>query len=147
MAVRMADGRYAMSSTRKTFQGDIWQRRAGTAGPVAWPGAGLNGTDRLRCDPLGCLHRTDGWTVVLARHRAALLEDCHAGAIVVSLVPVWRRHCRGPSRLIRPYDLWRNGPHAIWLEPDGARIRHVRSASGVRPWTAAGRREARRGRD
>lgn len=146
-AIRLSGGQYAISSSRRAkFKADVWLRRGGQATGAAWPGHGFDSTGRLACDRLGCVHSVNGHVVVLARHRAALQEDCRPGAVVVSLVPVWRRHCRGPSHLIRPFELWRDGPHAIWLNAGEVRVRHVRSESGERPWTAAGRRAVRRQR-
>ena len=144
MAVRLPTGQYAVSSTRRTFTADIWLRRGGEATAASWPRHGGEAVGGLSCDPRGCIRKGEGPTIVLARHRAALQEDCRPGAVVISLVPVWRRHCRGALRLIRPFDLWRDGAHAIWLDGDEVRLRSVRSETGERPWTAAGRWAARR---
>jgi competence protein ComEC len=52
--------------------------------------------------------------------------------VVVSAEPV-RGGCAG-SRAIDRFAVWRNGPHAVWLAPEGARVVSDRAFRGARPW-------------
>ena len=36
--------------------------------------------------------------------------------------------------MVDRFAVWRNGPHAIWLGPGGARVVSDRSVRGDRPW-------------
>ena len=138
MAVRSADGRLAVSSTRSSrFVRDVWTRRSGQEEPaLAWPAPGTSADGRLRCDSLGCVYRSHARTVALVRRAQALLEDCWVADVVVSAVPV-RTPCPKARMVVDRFDLWRNGAHAIWLgEGDAANIRveSVNQGRGDRPW-------------
>ena len=52
-------------------------------------------------------------------------------ALVVSAEPV-RGHCA--AQVVDRFAVWRNGAHAIWLEPGGVRVLSDRAARGARPW-------------
>lgn len=115
------------------FERERWLLQAGEDEALPWPARDTWAEDNwLTCDALGCLYRLNGRVVALVRQADALAEDCASADLVVSLVPV-RRGCSGPL-VIGRFDLWRNGTHAIWLEPDGARIETVRARQGDRPW-------------
>ncbi len=138
MAVRSADGRLAISSTRSArFVRDIWTRRAGQEEPaLAWPASGTSTDGRLRCDSFGCVYRSSARTVALVRRAEALLEDCWVAEVVVSVVPV-RTPCPSARVVVDRFDLWRDGAHAIWLgEGDASNIRveSVNQGRGDRPW-------------
>lgn len=134
VGVRAADGGLMLSSLRSArFTADTWLRRTGADEAVAWPKSGASPDKTLTCDALGCLYRARGQTVAIAREEAALMDDCAAADLVVSLVPV-RSGCRGPAHVIDRFDLWRNGSYAIWLDPHSVRIESVREWQGRRPW-------------
>ncbi len=136
MAVRTTSGGLALSSSRiSRFEAEIWLRRAGRASAAPWPREGLSPDGTLGCDRIGCILRAGGHTVALVTHRAALDEDCATATVVVSAVPVRRYRCRRPILVIDRFDLWRRGAHALWLDPDGVRVRTVAEASGRRPWS------------
>ncbi len=140
VAVRGEDGRLWLSTrARGRFVSDMWLRRDGQAETPTWPRAGA-GDDAagLRCDTLGCIQRRDGSTVAFVRDPRALEEDCARADLVVSTVPAWDL-CAGPGTVVDRFDLWRNGGHAIWLEPDGARVESVAERRGKRPWVASRR--------
>ena len=144
MGVRAADGGLVLSSLgRSRFEGRAWARLFGEDEPSRFPGTGASPDGTLSCDARGCLYRTRGWLVALARDESALAEDCGFTDLVVSLVPAWRM-CRG-ARVIDRFDLWRNGTHAIWLNAGGMRIESVRGWQGRRPWVPVrvARRKAR----
>jgi len=55
--------------------------------------------------------------------------------LVVAAVPI-RNACRGAHTVIDRFDLWRQGPHAIWLEKGGGiRVETMAARQGDRPWS------------
>lgn len=145
MAVRGADGTLLLSSkTVERYKAGVWLRRAGETAAKEWPRDGTGSDGRLACDGLGCIYRAAGHTVALVRRQGALLEDCATATVVISRVPVRRRACRGPLAVIDRFSLWREGPHAVWLDAGSVRIESVSRSIGDRPWNR--RRNRGRGR-
>jgi competence protein ComEC len=134
-AVRAPDGRLALSSRRTGFSADTWLRRSAQAEPERLPGRKDPIADWLRCDSLGCVYRAGGHVVALVHDRAALDDDCTEATVVISAVPIRRGACRGPPLVVDRYRLWRDGPHAFWLGPDGVEVESVGESRGERPWT------------
>lgn len=131
VAVRGADGGLLLSTlTRGGFVRGAWVERAGQGKPPR-SFAEAAAADRLACDSAGCLWRGGGPAVALVRRGEALAEDCAVAAVVVALVPI-RRPCPSAQVAIDRIDLWRLGPHAVWL--DGPRALSVRGWRGERPW-------------
>ena len=54
-------------------------------------------------------------------------------AVVVSAEPV-RLECSTQVPKVDRFSVWREGSHAIWLEPGGARVLSDRGVRGNRPW-------------
>ena len=146
LAVRTQDGQLAVSSRRSArFARETWTRRNGAEDEVElWPASGPSDDGRLACDSLGCLYRTSGYVIALARTPQAVAEDCHIADVVVSTVPV-RRPCPTAIAVVDRFDLWRSGAHAVWLDEHGVRIESVASRRGDRPWVV-GRPDTRAGR-
>ena len=137
MAVRGEDGQLWLSTRQRgRFVSDMWLRRDGQAETLIWPkdGAGASAAG-LRCDALGCIQRRDGHLIALVRDPRAYHEDCNRADLVISAVPAWDL-CQGPETVVDRFDLWRSGTHALWLEPEGARVESVAQARGTRPWVA-----------
>ena len=133
VAVRGEDGNLWLSTRRRgRFVTDVWLRRDGQAERLTWAGDGADASG-VRCDALGCVQRHGGRTIALVNDPRALAEDCRRAALVVATVPV-RDLCRGPETVVDRFDLWRDGGHAIRLEPGGARVESVASRRGARPW-------------
>ncbi len=135
VAVADGAGNLLLSSRRTArFEAEAWLRRAGEETALDWPADGYGAGGRLACDRLGCIYRTDGWTVAIAHEPEALFEDCAVADIVLSLEPV-RRPCRSARRVIDRFDLWRNGAYALWVDGEReVRIESVRGRRGDRPW-------------
>jgi competence protein ComEC len=145
VAVKQADGSLAFAARARGFVAETWVRRSGVALPPVtgkalpvplWPAA--------RCDAVGCVIRTRGHVVAVAQRTGALRDDCAAATILLSRVPVRDHQCRGPTVIVDRFDLWRNGAHALWLEPDGVRVESVGSSGGRRPWSRHPRGRSRR---
>ncbi|WP_417515161.1 ComEC/Rec2 family competence protein [Minwuia sp.] len=136
LAVRTASGGTMLSSTRREkFTARQWLARDGVAAGTAWPAAGVSADGRLRCDSAGCILRVEGWMIALPAGPAALQEDCRRADVVISLEPV-RGRCPSARYVIDRFDLWRDGAHALWLDPQsGPSIRSADGVRGTRPWT------------
>ena len=136
MAVRTDSGTLAVSSLRAApFSRDVWLRRAGQdADASPWPRYGEGAGGRLKCDVLGCVYRTEGLVVALARLPEGLAEDCRLADVVVSSEPV-RGRCDA-AVVIDRFDLWRGGAHAVWLGGGDVRVESVNARRGDRPWVA-----------
>ncbi|MSO74606.1 MAG: ComEC/Rec2 family competence protein, partial [Alphaproteobacteria bacterium] len=144
-ATRAADGQLWISSRREArFLGDSWLRQAGQSEAGAWSLGGPaiagdetpnsqappeTGTRDPHCDGEACIFSIAGRTVSVVRGRGALEEECRRADILIALVPM-RIACRVPDVKIDRFDLWREGTHALWVEPDGVHVRTVREARG-----------------
>ena len=130
-AVRLADDRLALSSTRTArYDGESWLRRNGQMASATWPGDEA----ALRCDTSACIYRTEGRVVALVYDERALVEDCCIADVVVSLVPI-RGNCPSAKALIDRFDIWREGAHAVYLDGEAIAIESVTSRHGTRPWS------------
>lgn len=130
VAARRVDGTLAARSERgATFELSRWLERDGDPrAPAAVLAVGT-----FACDHDGCATPTAGGIVAVARHPAALRDDCARAAVVVTRLAA-SRHCTPQLALIDRARLARNGAHAITLTRDGARILTNRSWRGARPW-------------
>ena len=111
---------------------ESWLRLFGTAGATVLPKQGELAEGSIACSPGACALRPgpDAPTAVLLRG-APSAEACAAAALVVSAEPV-RGRCA--AQVVDRFAVWRNGAHAIWLEPGGVRVLSDRAARGARPW-------------
>ncbi len=133
MAVRMADGRLSLSSSRvQKFAAKVWLERDGERSGTPWPEETSN-DNRMSCDLAGCIYRRGQRVMALVRDGRALEEDCLSATVVVSAVPV-RRRCSAPALVIDRFDLWRGGAHAVWLGEDTVSATSVSAERGARPW-------------
>ncbi|MBW8269332.1 ComEC/Rec2 family competence protein [Caldovatus aquaticus] len=117
----------------------------GGAQAQPFPESGEAAGGAIRCTPAACLLRPREGTAdaLLVRAaprgpqenaRHALLEEaCAGGAAVVVAAEPLRMRCRGAAVIDR-FRVWRDGPHAVWLERDGARVVSDRAFRGARPW-------------
>ena len=119
IAVRGPDG-YGLQarSGAPRFVRDAWQTHL-AAGPFLPLDAG--------CDAAACRLGP----VVMLRGTAHT-ADCAGVQLVVSAEPA-RGVCRGAALLDR-FTVWRDGPHAVWLTPDGPVVLSDRLDRGARPW-------------
>ncbi len=135
LGIRGDGGELLVSSARTArYTAGSWARRNGVAEAGAWPLDQPAAGGRLTCDSLGCIFRARGQVVALVQDSRALMEDCRLATVVVSLEPVRRGTCPNPAVVIDRFDLWRNGGYALWLSPDGVRVRSARGTRGARPW-------------
>ncbi|MDB5373775.1 MAG: hypothetical protein JWP04_2417 [Belnapia sp.] len=117
----------ASSMTREN-----WQRLHAVAGTETLPHQGEAAAGAIRCTTGACTVALGPTmpTAVLLRG-APPQEACRSAALVVSAEPV-----RGPclAQVVDRFAVWRDGPHAIWLDPAGIRVVSDRGFRGNRPW-------------
>lgn len=137
VAVKQRDGLLAFSSQPRGFVAETWLRRAGIRVSPGKKGRALaprlSGT---QCDGLGCIIHSKGHVIALARHMAALPDDCVTASLVVSRMPVKKWRCTRPLEIVDRFSVWRNGAHAVYLSDGGTiRTETVGSRGGKRPWS------------
>lgn len=143
VALRDDEGRLWVASRRgNRFVLETWQRQAFASETVTWPALGSAAGGALSCDPLGCLFRAGEWRVAVLLDPAAAADDCAVADLVVSLEPLRRQPCAGPTLVIDRFDLWREGAHAVWLGANDLRIATTAQAQGDRPWSPFLRRRS-----
>jgi competence protein ComEC len=99
--------------------------------------------EAFRCDPAGCTAKIKGIVVAVARHPAALADDCALADVLVLRFPR-PKGCRSEGTVIDFFELRRKGTHAIYLQEGSMRIMTVADARGERPWTQSSLRPPRR---
>ncbi len=146
-----------LSSRREArFLAESWLRQAGRSEAGPWPigGPGEAGEDTQEapapseaaardphCDAEACVFVVAGRALSIVKGRGGLAEECRRADLLIALFPL-RASCQGPDLTIDRFDLWREGAHAIWIEPNDQRVKTVRQTRGERPWAPA-RRSAR----
>jgi competence protein ComEC len=138
VAVRGADGTLsALPARQAQFELKRWLEHDGDARKpqdVAQAAA-------FRCDTVGCVARVKGLALSVARHPAAIVDDCGAADVLVLDVPRPKQTCARPSRIIDVFDVWREGTHALYVveeapgQPAAVRIETVAASRGERPWS------------
>lgn len=92
------------------------------------------------CDERGCVAQVRGARLSVARHAAALAQDCKLAEIVVTHLEL-RGPCPAPDVVVTHAQLRAHGAHAIYITGEGEqrRFRMVTAADwrGKRPWTGA----------
>ena len=125
-------------STGRTerYSADNWMRLRGREGEDKniWPREGSADGFPLTCDPYGCRGEVYSHKVSIAYTQKAWQEDCVWADIVISQTPVPYKECQAQT-VIDFFDVWRQGPHALWLTPNKVKVRTVEEVRGRRPWT------------
>ena len=116
VAIRGADGRLAfMGTERSEFEAARWLEHDADTRQVkeARPGRALV------CDTSGCLARTKGAIIAIARYSAALMDDCQKANLVVWLgdgrPPCGIRSAPPQQVLIHRIAVKKEGTHAILI--------------------------------
>ena len=84
------------------------------------------------CGPGACDIVRDGQLVRLVRGRGRQ-GACDGVSLLISAEPARGVCPRGVPYLDR-FSVWRDGAHAVWIEPGGVRVISDRQARGDRPW-------------
>ncbi len=137
VAVRSADGHLsALPARQSKFELERWLEHDGDA-RAATEVAKARG---FTCDSVGCVARVKGVVISVARHPAAIADDCGKARVLVLDVPR-PKGCEGAGTVIDFFDIWRNGTHALYIEAgaEGAgpqiRVETVAALRGDRPWS------------
>lgn len=100
----------------------------------------------FNCDAVGCIAHVKGATVAVARHPAAVVDDCLNADILILDDPK-PSDCAVPTTVIDVFDRWRNGAYALYLGRDESspeprvRLETVAAHRGERPWSLLPRRK------
>lgn len=139
VAVRGDDGRLAaLTAVPANFELARWLKHDGDArSPQEAAKAAA-----FRCDAAGCVVEVRGATVAVARHAAALRDDCQRAGILVLPLPR-PRTCTRPPLILDFIALRAGGTHALYLQPGAdPRIETVAGERGDRPWSRPPARRA-----
>lgn len=90
----------------------------------------------LACVPGVCAFRPRAGVATAFLLRGDIPANGCDADVLVSLEPIRGLSCGGDQPWVDRFALWRNGAHAIWLEPGGVRILTDRDVRGDRPWVA-----------
>ena len=139
VAVRDAKGKLdAMPGKITKYDLDRWLEYDGDSRTARDAKSG----DGFNCDAVGCIAHVKGATVAVARHPAAVTDDCLNADVLVLDMPK-PEDCAVPKTVVDVFDRWRNGAYALYLdhsednpEPH-VRLETVAAHRGERPWSAA----------
>ena len=144
VALRGADGRLsALPARQSKYEVERWLEYDGDARAASDVQKGA----AFRCDGVGCIADVKGVRVAVAKHPAAIADDCDAARIVVLSEPR-PEYCAARGVVVDFFDVWREGTHAIYIDadpddangPPAVRIDTVASHRGERPWSPVFRR-------
>lgn len=126
VAVRDGEGLALVSGRTGSFAVDVWSRHYQT---------GIAPThSAARCDSLGCIVKSENFSIAVIRNAAAFPEDCYGQNLIITRVEP-PRGCGTASQLIGPTELASGGVH--WLRWDETAGRFdIRPAveTLTRPW-------------
>ncbi len=144
IAFAAPDGVFVEKAGGSNFVRDSWLRGWGELDAVPLPREGVAAGGAVSCGPEACTlrPRPDGPAAVLLRAGPAprggypppaqARGHCEGAAVLVSAQPI-RGRCPGAA-IVDRFSAWRDGPHAVWLGADGARVVSDRAWRGDRPW-------------
>ena len=95
---------------------------------------------RFSCDAVGCIAHDKGAVIAIARHPAAITDDCGNADVLVLDMPK-PADCAVPVTVIDVFDRWRNGAYALYLDQNDlspqphVRVETVAAHRGDRPWS------------
>ena len=178
VALRGADGLLsALPARQSKYELERWLEHDGDARKAAEVQRG----SAFSCDGIGCIATVKGARIAVSRHPAAIADDCAAARVIVLNEPAPSSCGAGRSgrsagtldaapaaggaagaavggvadahTVIDFFDVWREGTHALYVEPDMAnggapriRVDTVAAHRGDRPWAPLiAKRQALRG--
>jgi competence protein ComEC len=132
VAIRGADRRWsALIGPGATFELQRWLEHDGDGRTARQAATGEN----YRCDALGCTALVKQQLVAVARHPAALPDDCSRARILVMSFPR-PRGCQPAGTVVDFFAVRGKGTHAIYISGADVRITTVADVRGVRPWSS-----------
>jgi len=137
VAVREASGRLSsLSAKSASYDLERWLEYDGDGRSAAEAQLGAAFT----CDAVGCIAHVKGATVAVARHPAAVGDDCANADVLVIDLPK-PADCPVPAAIIDVFDRWRNGAYALFIDRNEMspepriRFETVAARRGERPWS------------
>ena len=138
VAVRDASGKLeAMPGKGEKYDLERWLEYDGDSRTARDAKTG----EAFSCDAVGCIAHVNGATVAVARHPAAITDDCLNADVLVLNMPR-PDDCAVPRAVIGVFDRWRNGAYALYVDHDDdspeprVRLETVAAHRGERPWSA-----------
>jgi competence protein ComEC len=111
IAIRDGDGMALASGRTGSFAVDVWSDHFQTEIAPTHSGA--------RCDSLGCIATTPGYSVAIVRNAAGFYEDCGTHDLVIARIYP-PEPCFAAGQVIGPAELRSGGVHALtWNETAG----------------------------
>ncbi len=139
IAVRDPSGKLAaMPGKGSKYDLDRWLEYDGDGRA----GKDASGGDAFSCDAVGCIAHVKGAAIAIARHPAAVTDDCLNADVLVLDMPK-PDDCAVPRTVIDVFDRWRNGAYALYVDRDEEnpepriRLETVAAHRGERPWSVA----------
>lgn len=132
IVLRDGEGKYSgLTSRFSRYELSQWLARDGDHREAAE--VGIDGA--LRCDGVGCVGRRNGALIAVARHPAALREDCLRADILISQVDA-RLTCPNPTLFLDRATVAGQGAIAVYIADDGTvSSTSVTQSLGLRPWS------------
>ncbi|MBS0250145.1 MAG: ComEC/Rec2 family competence protein [Proteobacteria bacterium] len=137
VAVRDASGKLDATPGKSTkYDLDRWLEYDGDSRTARDAKTG----EGFTCDAVGCIAHVKGATVAVARHPAAVTDDCLNADVLVLDVPK-PRDCAIPRTVVDVFDRWRNGAYALYVDRSDdspepkVRLETVAAHRGERPWS------------
>jgi competence protein ComEC len=138
VAVRDASGKLdAMPGKITKYDLDRWLEYDGDSRTARDAKTG----EAFNCDAVGCIAHVKGATVAVARHPAAVTDDCLNADVLVLDMPK-PEDCAIPRTVVDVFDRWRNGAYALYVDHSDdnpephIRLETVAAHRGERPWSA-----------
>jgi competence protein ComEC len=138
VAVRTASGKLAaLPAKGAKYDLDRWLEYDGDGRTAAQ----AQHSEGFSCDAVGCIAHVKGAVIAIARHPAAVPDDCGNADVLVLNIPK-PSDCAVPVTVVDVFDRWRNGAYALYLGEDAlspqphVRIETVAAHRGIRPWSA-----------
>jgi competence protein ComEC len=88
----------------------------------------------FRCDSVGCTATVKGKTIAVARHPAALIDDCSQADVLVIGFPK-PPNCQPSGPVIDFFMVRDKGTHVISIVDDTVHVTSVADLRGDRPWS------------
>jgi competence protein ComEC len=136
-AIRGRDGRLVIAGRVSAFTAEQWLRADGDARKGAEAAAGQAGSERARCDRMGCVvPMQDDVIASFVEDRRGFAEDCRRATIILSRLAA-PPGCAASLVLDRG-SLAERGALAIRFGPSRPVIEGTRRAHETRPWLVRG---------
>lgn len=134
VALRTPQDMLALNTARGSrITRETWLERNAQGEKLVWPDD-IQETDWLSCDERGCVYRRAGHDIALSAVRSGIADDCAMADMVIAPFPL-PDDCQPRLGTIDRFDVWREGPHVVWLGADSIRIKTVLDHQGQRPWS------------